>query len=179
MKTIIQKIWENTDSITKWLQVTALIFAAIWTYFTFRITQEGGLQTPLDVGANLSFNWRPTPEPGSCWVTNVVNVKNDGVKSFVVGRVRLTNWRKDIQSPVGQPQFLNFPELEKSAPASVITPQSLLITLVAPKVNIHDAFTWIINDRPPSGLYIFRVDIEDQKGAVLGSAAAWTDRLCQ
>src|SRR5215472_17366377 len=78
-------IWDNTDSLTKWIQVIALAFAAIWTFLTFRETQAPTLRTPAGVGANLSVNWHGNPQAGYCWVQATFTISDEGANSFDVG----------------------------------------------------------------------------------------------
>jgi hypothetical protein len=174
-----QWLWTNTDGLTKWLQVLAVIFAAVWTYLRFQTSEAPSLKTPLSVSSVLRHTWRGDPDPGSCWVETVIEVRNLGITSFDVGSVRLRTWRKNLEPSSGKLEFVDFTQIEKDGPTSDMAPQSLIIGRYAPKTEIHDAFTWIYNGKPEPGLYIFMADVVDKRGSILGSAASWTDRLCR
>jgi hypothetical protein len=180
LKVVSSWVWANTDSLTKWLQVTALISAALWTYFRFRTSEAPGLETPPTVSMILNWTWRPDPpSSGSCWVSTQVEVNDVGVTSFEVTKIRLKTWHQDLRLQPDKLNFIDVPQIEAAPPAVEVTPKSPIIRRFAPKVDIHDAFTWIVDGRPVPGFYVFYADIEDKRGAVLGSANGWTDRLCQ
>jgi hypothetical protein len=172
-------LWANTDTLTKWLQVAALIFTAIWAYFRFQTSEAPGLKTPLAVSNNLKWTSRGEPSPGSCWIEAIIEVNNPGVTTYDVRKVQQRTWRKNLKVQSRELEFMNFPQIENESPIAEISPQSLIVRRYAPKTDIHDSFTWLHNDRPEPGLYIFRADVEDKQGRILGSAASWTDQLCR
>lgn len=172
-------IWANTDSITKWLQVIALIVTASWVYFKFRTTEAGALETPAFVSTTLHGDWRNDPAPGSCWIDFNVTIRNDGLTTFEVASTQLSVWRID---PMEQPDTFTFVDLSKIEQTDVLTqksPASILIDKFPTKTARQADFTWVYAKMPHEGLYVFKATALDVSGKTLGSAASWTDRLCR
>jgi len=60
----LKTLWEHTDDVTKWIQVVALVFAASWTYLTFRETEAPSFETPAKISARLVGDGGPSPSLG-------------------------------------------------------------------------------------------------------------------
>jgi hypothetical protein len=80
---IFSWIWANTDSITKWIQVAALVVAGYWTYTRFIRVDAPALETVARVEMKDPFF---TAHDDSCRVKIGVVVLNEGHTSFEVGR---------------------------------------------------------------------------------------------
>jgi flagellar biogenesis protein FliO len=44
-------VWENTEKLTKWIQVIALVVTAVWVYFRFSEEEASSLETTFVVTA--------------------------------------------------------------------------------------------------------------------------------
>jgi hypothetical protein len=174
-------IWNNTDPLTKWLQVIALVAAAGWTFYTFRGLEAGSLEKTVGLGIDLRPAWRTDSSPPSCWALLTVDVNNVGVRSFDIAKLSLQVRRIDLPDrTTGSSSFLDMWKLEHDNPPFYdLTPNSALIRHFSPKAELHDGFTLIFYGRPQPGLYIFRAEIFDESGKSIAFGRFWTDRLCQ
>lgn len=171
-------LWSNTDAITKWLQVVALLFAAIWTYLIFKDSQAPSLETGPAISNDLTFsNWRAQPAPGWCQINVAVTINNVGVKAFDVGGVRLRIWHQELKLAPGM-NFIDLHTIEGHTPLFDQSPITTLTDHFPPKKNIHQGFNWLYSGEAPTGWYIFGASVMDKKGKQLGSADSWTGQLC-
>lgn len=174
-------IWENTDSLTKWIQVMALVFAAVWTFLIFRATVFPGIDIPPEVSASISG--RLNPGSDGCSISAVFGVSNNGMKDFSVARIDVSSWRMTLPPQSTGYYFMDVIFLEdNNAPLwkySYDKPrQSPLITVFTPKTGMHQSLIWTIFGSRSSELSIFRVQVYDKKGIQLGDASAWGYDLC-
>jgi hypothetical protein len=173
-------IWRNTDQLTKWLQVLALLAAAGWTIYKFRGLEASSFERNAAVSVELKPEWHADSAGGTCWTNVVVEVNNIGTRSFDVAKINLEAWF--VGMPVratGTFEVLDLPRIEHEQPSLwKRTPDSGLIRHFSPKSDLHDAFTWISYGRPPAGLYIVRAEILDKPGQSIGFATAWKNSLC-
>ncbi len=177
----LKAIWRNTDSITKWIQVVALVFAAVWTFLTFRETQAPSLETSAAVSAGMAYTWSPAPPTGHCAINVNFGVDDDGVKAFDVAYAQVRAWRTTVSTQSEGYRYLDIATLEKQlAPlATVRIDSSPLIGHYAPKTNLHDSFTWVFYGPPSDDLFFARIDIYDKSNGLLGQASAWTLGMCK
>jgi hypothetical protein len=175
---ILRRIWKNTDNLTKWIQVAALVFAASWTYLTFRETQAPSLETPASVSAEINGNWRPEPAPGSCNMFAIFRVQDLGVKSFDVASSRVRLWRKPLPAQ-DRFLFLDIPKFEnESQPVDDIKSTVTLVGHYAPKTDLHATFNWIFYGQPSNDLFFAKIELLDKSGNPVGNAFAWDDQVC-
>ena len=176
---IAKAIWSNTDDVTKWIQVAALVFAASWTYLTFRETEAPSLESPAHVSDELKGNWRPEPAPGSCSVSSLFGVANQGVQSFDVADVRVRLWRINLPARPGGYLFVDIPMLEgQYKPLADFNPTSPLTGHYAPKTDHHAGFTWIFYAPPSNDLFLSQIDAFDKAKHLVGQASEWSDQIC-
>jgi hypothetical protein len=175
---IAEILWRNTDSVTKWIQVAALVFAAAWTFWTFREKEAPSLETPARVSVEIREKWHQEPTPGYCWVSAVFSVADQGVKSFDVASVEVSTWRINLPTTQTSPFFIDIPAFEKNKPLATLHPSSGLIGRYAPKTDLHDAIEWIFYGQPSTDLFLTRIEVFDKSNKSLGQASAW-DQICR
>jgi len=174
-----QAIWANTDNLTKWIQVIALVFAAIWTFFTFRATEAPSLRTPAGVGASLTVSWHGNPQPPYCWVQASFSISDDGANSLEVGSTRVRVWRFPIGSQTQGNTMVDFAKLESStSPIADFRPDTVLNGHYGPKTKVHATFPWIFYGAPSSDLLFTQIDVLDKSNRPLGTASAWNNGIC-
>lgn len=180
---MLKKIWENTDSITKWIQVVALCFAAIWTFTTFRETQAPSLETPGVVSGHLEWQAHQDPPSGFCSVSAIFSVENQGIKPFDVASAKIRFWRITMPARASGYHFFNLPEIEdnnRSLPPRIINSPSVspLIGRFPPKKGVHDVFEMMFYGPSSTDWVIARIDTYDKSGNLLGQASAWSEGIC-
>jgi hypothetical protein len=117
----LSRIWNNTDPITKWIQVVALGVAAYWTYTRFLRFESPSLETRADIDVSLD-SWA-APVPRTCYITMNVGIQNSGLASFEVGKVRVRAWRSDLPQPgTDVPTFMDVDKIEESTPIVDFSP---------------------------------------------------------
>jgi hypothetical protein len=120
-------IWTNTDSITKWIQVVALVVAGYWAYTRFIRVDAPSLEPVAHlelVGSVLSQH------DDLCRINVKLVVHNDGHTSFDVGRVQVQGWQSTAPLPTdGSPAYFN---VNKMREGTVILNVSSLPDLSCP-----------------------------------------------
>jgi hypothetical protein len=168
-------LWANTDSITKWLQVTALLFAAGWTYLIFKDTEAPSLETPLAVETDLQG---VVLNQTTCELVAKIDINNPGLRTIAVDHVQARIWLiKDIPLKEG----LNYVDLE-TVPGSPIynhTPTSALNTQYPPKTHLSVGLVYIYSGVQSAGWYfLLRAEAFNSKGKRLGYAYALRRNIC-
>jgi hypothetical protein len=176
-------IWKHTDKITKWIQVAALVFAAGWTFWTFRETQASSLETPATVAARLDWRMSSAPPKGYCSITATFEVTDQGTKSFDVAYATVRAWRTNMPAQAEGYQYINISDLErKIAPLSNLriehSEDSPIVGHYAPRTSIHAGFPWVFYGPASNDLFFARIDAYDKSGVLLGEASAWTEGMC-
>ncbi len=186
-------VWKNTGKLTKWIQVIALLFAAIWTYLHFSETEAPSLQTPVGISGNLESHWSTAPPTGNCTINAVFAVMNQGVGSFDVGRVTVRAWRIPLPSQASGFRYLDVTALEKSVlPITTLTidspKDSRLIGHFAPKTDLYSGFTWTFFGPGSDDLFVSSIDVYTKpkrflgvtygSSEWLGSASVWNPGIC-
>lgn len=177
---VLASIWANTDNLTKWIQVVALVFAAVWTFLTFRETEAPSFETPAGISAKI--DWKLTPT-GICSMTATFEVADKSVRSFDVARARVRAWRSVLlNQPTGY-QYLDISSLEnRIQPFSDFDVKSSLdsplIGHYGPQTDLHHGFSWLLYGPPSSDLFVARIDVYNRAGELMGEASAWNLGTC-
>jgi len=173
----LRRIWNNTDPITKWIQVVALGVAAYWTYTRFLRLESPSLETRADIDVNLD-SWE-APIPHTCYITMNVGIQNSGLASFEVGKVRVRAWHGDLPKPgTDIPTFMDVDKIEESTPIVDFSPYShALQTHYSSSQNVRQTIVWTLGSQRRQ-IYVFRADVEDRRGKPLGYASRWKDDIC-
>jgi len=171
-------IWANTDNITKWIQVVALVFAAVWTFWKFFLTEVPSLQTPLQVQASVRKEWHQEPAPGACWVLAVFNVANQGVKSFDVAFAEVRTWRVTLPARDGNYAFVDVTSHENDTPLTHTHLASPIAGHYAPKKGVIHTLSWIFYGPPSSDLLLTQIVLFDKSNEPVGQASAW-NQICE
>jgi hypothetical protein len=169
-------IWSNTDNISKWVQVAALMVAGYWSYTRFFKVEAPSLETVTRVEIN---KLRYTPSVTSCRLTIPVVIYNEGHTSFDVGRVQLRGWRSvALQGTVGNPAYFNVNDMRNGTPVLNADPPADLVLNrgYPPGSHLDQAFTWDFIGL--HGLYLFEVDVYDGDDKPLGRAFVWDEPSC-
>jgi hypothetical protein len=110
------------DTTNKIMQILALLVAGWWTWNLWNRTSAPGLESKLNVQADLS--WNPSSDKTECQASLSIDLKNEGQRSIEVDVVTITAWVIDLQffpAPSKlQPTFFD-PEFIESKGPSVPT----------------------------------------------------------
>jgi hypothetical protein len=168
-------LWAHTDSTTKWLQVAALLFAAVWTYLIFKDTESPSLETTLAVSAELRG---AVINPTTCELVAMVRISNPGLRTMEVDHMQFRMWLiKDIPLKAG----LNYVDLENisAPPIDDNMPISALNTQYPPKTDLSVGFTFIYSGEQRDGwYYLARADAFNSKNRRLGYAYSLKRNIC-
>lgn len=170
--------WENTDSLTKWLQIVALAVAAYWAYTRFSIGERPSLETRVGVTTHLRAE--PGPILNTCYVFLDFDLTNQGIVSFDVKNVHIRAWRSDLPKRAAElPQFIDVNDMEHSQQVVNIDSPGLLEMHFAPGESAGRSFSWVFNRQRPA-FYLFRVDVEATRGKDVThiSSKSWSQDVC-
>src|ERR1700734_1616659 len=84
------KLNKAVDTISKVVQMIAILVAGWWAYNQFFITVKPGLELRGDV--NTELNWNKSSDPTDCQVGLVVSLDNTGLSSFDVTWIGVRGW---------------------------------------------------------------------------------------
>jgi len=168
-------IWANTDSITKWMQVAALIVAGYWAYTRFFRVEAPSLEPVAHVGFQVDENG----EGDLCRVAINVDISNEGRSSFDVKKLRIRIWRSTAPRPTtGSPAYFDVNRMEQGELVVDANPPSDLELqggYFPPGSKYHQTFTW--DFRKLDGVYLVRADAYDLRG-ILSSGRVWSQWSC-
>jgi len=173
---VLNKIWSNTDPISKWLQVVALCVAGYWTFKTFDLGEAPSLKPTASVAGEL--HWESIGKTENCFMSFHVSIKNIGKTALDVDRVHVRAWHSNFPSPnPSSPSFFDVDALQESAPQiDQAFSSGNLVQHYLPQVSSGETFTWAIGPQEP-GIYLFRADAEN-KGKILDFGRQWLDGIC-
>lgn len=170
-------VWNNTERITKWIEVAALVVAAFWAYTRFLTGEKPSLETRVKMTVNLNGE-RPGPTADSCYVYFTVQLANQGVVSFNVHNIHVRAWHSKIAIPVKEDvQAIDLQKLQLSE--MILDSKEQLNMDFSPGESTSQTYSWVIRVHP--GIYLFRADLDavNRKGARKDiSASAWSQNLC-
>lgn len=150
-----------------------------WTFLTFRETEAPSFETPAKVSADLGGCWRQDPAPGSCWISAILGVADQCVKTFDIASTRVRTWRIALSAQPRNFVYLDIPTLQDhNTPLADFRPNSPLIGHYGPKADIHAGFSWIFYGPRSNDLFLVQIDVFDKSSHEVGQAAAWSDRIC-
>ena len=171
-------VWKNTDNLTKWLQIAALIVAGYWAYTRYFVGEAPSLE-PL-VGVEDDLRAEPNPPPQTCIVTYEVTVTNKGLVSVDVNEVKIQAWPFDLEKP--GPGLNTYVDLDKVELGKPVIEKSFdsgyLNGRYPPKDARRHTFSWVLG-APTSRSYLFAVVLRDPDRKVLGSARHVTLDICR
>jgi hypothetical protein len=169
----LQWVWANTDSISKWAQIAALIVAGYWTYVKFIKTEAPSLET----AARLQFSdLKVYPTGDSCRLKIRAIMHNDGHTIFWLRRFQIQGWRSEApRAAGGNPAYFDVNKmLQGERVLNADPPPDLILNQkYTPGSSIDQDFSWDI--KPLDGLYMFVIDatVYDDKGKYLSEARQW------
>jgi hypothetical protein len=171
-------IWANTEPLSKWIQVVALILAAYWAYFRFSLGEKPTLETRISVTSHLSTE--PGPIPDTCYVFLDYSLSNQGVASFDIQSVHIRAWRSELPKlATDMPQFIDTKELEHGRQVVDNNSLELLNMHFSPGESAGRTFTWIFLKQKPA-FHLFQVDVEAANGKDMKhiSTQTWSQDVC-
>jgi hypothetical protein len=171
-------IWANTEPLTKWVQVAALIVAAYWAYVRFSLGEKPTLETRIGVTSHISTE--PGPLKDTCYVFLDYNLSNQGIASFDIQKVRIRAWRRELPSvATNSPQFVDTNELENGEQIIDNNSKELLDMHFAPGESAGRTFTWVFLRQKPA-FHLFQVDVEAANGKDIRniSTQTWSQDVC-
>jgi len=171
-------IWANTEPLSKWIQVVALILAAYWAYFRFSLGEKPTLETRISVTSHLSTE--PGPIPDTCYVFLDYSLSNQGVASFDIQSVHIRAWRSELPKlATDMPQFIETKELEHGRQVVDNNSLELLNMHFSPGESAGRTFTWIFLKQKPA-FHLFQVDVEAANGKDIKhiSTQTWSQDVC-
>ena len=171
-------IWANTEPLTKWIQVVALIVAAYWAYTRFSLGEKPALETRVSVTSHLSTE--PGPVPNTCYVFLDYNLSNQGVASFDIKSVHIRAWRSELPKiAIDRPLFIDTKELEHGRQVVDNNSLALLNMHFAPGETAGRTFTWVFSKQKPA-FHLFQVDVDAANGNDVKhiSTQTWSQDVC-
>jgi hypothetical protein len=102
-----EAFWKQTDKITKWLQILALVVAGVWAIRNFSVVDKPSLELSPLVSTGLDIN--PAWEKNVCQVRYGVTITNTGKVPFDVDRITFEGWFTEIPKlmPTPEATFIN------------------------------------------------------------------------
>jgi hypothetical protein len=154
-------------------QVIALLLAGIWTYRTFYLSENPGLEPRGE--ASVDLHWDAFQDSNDiCLAVLTVRFHNMGKRSIDVRNVRIIGWLSDRLSSVPGPRFIDSHDLEHGLNFFDQTlPKSHLIDHYPPDADRHEGFVWYFQKQPKKFAY-FKVELETEPPQA-GNATAWKD----
>jgi hypothetical protein len=176
---LLQKIWKNTDQITKWMQILALGIAAYWAYTKFQLGEAPSLKPNAWVTSDLVSE--DSPFSDGCYVEFRVSVQNVGKVEFDVKRIRIRAWRMDGPKPLSDSLENSYLEIDKVQSGATefdrIFDSGNLTRHYLPDNESTQTYTWVVRRRKPA-IYLFRADIGDEKSFFPDYGRTWRDDIC-
>jgi hypothetical protein len=171
------RLWANTDNITKWVQVAALVVAGYWTYTRFIKVDAPSLEPVARVEYQGPYF---APHDDLCRVKMGIVIHNEGHTSFDVGRVQVQGWQRAPvpQSIGGSPAYFDVRNMRKGVQMLDVQslPNSFLNRRYPPRSQYDQSFTWDFGRISP--LWMFEVTVYDKKNKLLGNVRQWGDGGC-
>jgi len=171
-------VWANTEPLSKWIQVIALIVAAYWAYVRFSLGEKPTLETRVIVTSHLSTE--PGPIADTCYVFLDYSISNQGVASFDTKSVHIRAWRSELPKlATDMPQFIDTKELEHGRQVVDNNSLELLNMHFAPGESGGRTFTWVFSKQKPA-FHLFQVDVEVANGKDIKhiSTQTWSQDVC-
>jgi hypothetical protein len=171
-------IWANTEPLSKWIQIVALIVAAYWAYVRFSLGEKPTLETRVSVTSHLSTE--PGPIPGTCYVFLDYSLSNQGVASFDIHSVHIRAWRSELPKfATDMPQFIDTKELGHGRQVVDNNSSELINMHFAPGETCGRTFAWVFSKQKPA-LHLFQVDVEAANGKDVRhiSTQTWSQDVC-
>ncbi len=171
-------IWANTEPLSKWIQVGALVVAAYWAYTRFSLDEKPALETRVRVTSHLTTE--PGPVPNTCYVFLDYSLSNQGVSSFDIKSVHIRAWRSELPKvATDTPRFIDTGELERGRQVVDNNSLELLDMHFAPGETSGRTFTWIFSKQKPA-FTLFQVDVEAVSGKDIKhiSTQTWSQDVC-
>jgi hypothetical protein len=170
----LKAVWDNTDNITKWLQIVALIVAGYWAYTRFRVGEAPSLEPRLGIGTQ-GPNIYPGPTQGTCHVQTDVVVSNDGKTSFDLKSVHLEVFHSNLPQPSDR---IRAPLDERvfEEPSNRLFEGDVLLPLLlrhyAPGDHNDQTMSWIIRNQP-NQIYLIKITANaiDKHGHTLSAVS--------
>ena len=180
LSAVVSTIWNHTDSVTKWLQILALILAGGWAYFHFRKVEGPTLETRLAIGQDLRSE---ILKSDSCLVTFGTRIQNVGVASVYVAKVQVRIWSTPLPTPSSEKlTYFDLNKIEQTNPieAPRVLEGSNLLGHYPPGTERDETNHWTMppQTRQARQVYIFRMDAFDGQGKFLGSGQQWSPDVC-
>ncbi len=160
-------VWSNTDQLTKWLQIVALIVAGVWAYDHFSRVEAPYLDRYVSIENHIYP--QPSPFSNTCLVNFKLLISNEGITSFEVNRVVITassfnsqdleeNAKKLLADHLAAP----FDPMAVAKPAGLKPLEiksGFLIRPYPPKTRADGTFAWVFPmQATPSG-YVFKAEV--------------------
>jgi hypothetical protein len=174
----VKWIWANTEPLSKWIQILALIVAAYWAYVRFSLGEKPALETRVSVTSHLSVE--PGPVPDTCYVFLDYSLSNQGIAPFDIRSVHIRAWRSELpQLAPKMPQFIDTKELEHGQQVIDSSSSELLNMHFAQGESCGRTFSWIFPKQKPA-FHIFQVDVEASNGNDIKhiSTQTWSQDVC-
>jgi hypothetical protein len=174
-------VWTNTDPLTKWLQIVALIVAAYWAYSRFTFVEAPSLE-PIVIVTSKLYRSEPNPIPSTCIVTFQVIVRNEGSVSFDVKGVDVRGWPFIVDKPNSSlPTYVDVGKIQGLKPIVDAPSASLhsqyLIGHYSPKSARDETFSWIFA-APTASSYLFEADVKGSDDKILRDTRLFSLGIC-
>jgi hypothetical protein len=171
-------IWANTDNITKWIHVVALVVAGYWTYTRFIRVEAPSLEPVARV---MTKDNTPsiTRHDGLCRFNIGIIVRNEGHSSFEIRRVQIQGWQSSAPQPqAGNPAYFDVKKMQEGTQILKVDslPDSFLNRPYPPGSQYDQNFEWDFKRIDP--IWMFEVTAYGKDDKPLGSVRQWADYGC-
>lgn len=187
-----EKLNKAIDTISKGVQIVALVVAAWWAYDQFFRTVKPGLEFRGTVETNL--DWTKSSDPGDCLANLDISIKNEGVGSFNVSRILVRGWLytsdkklesandRSIPKPTtAKPVPIELDDIETGEPFYVreyTNEGEGLNGHYPPGVSFHESYMFVFSKAKGQGV-VFKVDLKTAENVTQFVPSAWsTDEIC-
>lgn len=175
----LQRLWANTDKLTKWIQVVALAVAAYWAYTKFQLGEAPSLKPNAWVDASLSAE--PSHITGDCYIEFQVIVENVGKVEFDVKKVRIRAWQVALPKSISSSLRENYFDIDSVQQGDTqfeqVFPEGNLVRHYLTGNQSTQTYTWAVKPSPRA-VYLFRADIGNDKEFFQDYGRQWSDNIC-
>jgi hypothetical protein len=173
--------WKNTDNITKWVQVIALVVTAGWVFWRFQLLEMPSSLRRPGVSTNLSSELVRGTNGATCDLKLEIKIENSGLTSFKVSKIQVSGWRLPFPTPSpNTPLFLDAEKIELANTFiryDYVDPA--LRRTYLPSTNYLATLSWTIQSAEKDFLYYFKAVALDENGSQIGYGTSWHDNLCR
>lgn len=166
-------MWTNTDSLTKWAQILALIVAGYWAYTRYVRVDKPSLEPTGSVELNVEQYGED-----ACRVRIEITIKNIGHTSFDIDTLHIDGWRSETGHPTDEkPFYFSLNNMKEGQQVLNETPNDLILNQHFPAgSSANQDFTFEFKQL--KGLYMIEADAYDKHDDLHFGGTKWAEWSC-